>query len=82
MLSTKKKHVTLANQMKLNRRMVPVLKPKIGSTLPTKMARVTFMTCVRGKTAMANPCATTGREVSGKKVPHKKNMGVKKRKVG
>ena len=31
---------------------------------------------------MATPCAAEGREVNGKKVPHKKNMGVKKRKEG
>ncbi len=31
---------------------------------------------------MAAPCANEGREVNGKKVPHKKNIGVKNRKEG
>ena len=43
---------------------------------------MTFTTCVKGKTANATPCAAKGSEVNGKKVPHKKNIGVRNRKEG
>ena len=41
-----------------------------------------FTTCVNGKTAIAAPCAAEGKDVSGKKVPHKKNIGVRNRNEG
>ena len=43
---------------------------------------MTFTMCVKGKTVIAAPCAAIGKEVSGKKVPLKKSIGVKNRKEG
>jgi len=37
---------------------------------------------VKGKTAIATPCAAIGKDVKGKNVPHKKNIGVRNRNDG
>jgi hypothetical protein len=80
----KKNIVTTIIQAKLTSINIAGLNPKIGSTCPETSPRVTFTTWVRGKTAMANTWIPLGidAEVKGKNVPHKKNIGVKKRNDG
>ena len=43
---------------------------------------VMLTTCVKGNTDMAATCAAEGKDVNGKNVPHKKNIGVRKRNEG
>ena len=82
MLTIKKNIVTAIIQTKLMRRSMVEFNPKIGSRCPETTPRVIFTTCVKGKMAIAAPCAAVGKDVKGKNVPLKKNIGVKKRKVG
>lgn len=81
-LKIKKKTVTNNSQRRLTASNIPVLRPKIGSTPPTIVPRVMFTICVRGRMAIARPCAAVGSEVKGKNVPHKNSMGVIKRNEG
>ncbi len=78
----KKNTVTTIIQTVLIASMTGVLSPSIGSTLPDMTLREMFTTCVRGRTAKAVPCAAVGRPDRGKKVPQRKNIGVRKRKEG
>ncbi len=82
MLRTKKNSVTAIIQTKLTAINTVGFKPRIGSRCPVRSPLVMFTTWVRGKTAVAIPCAATGNDVNGKKVPHKKNMGVRNRNEG
>ena len=82
MLKTKKKAVTTINQTMLIESKAPVFNPRIGSTLAVTAPLVTLTICVNGKIAKANPWAAVGSEVNGKKVPHRKNIGVKNRNEG
>lgn len=82
MLKIKKNTVTAIIQTVLIAIMAPVLKPKIGSTLLATTPLVKSTACVSGKTVKATTWTADGKEVSGKKVPHKKNMGVRKRNEG
>ncbi len=59
-----------------------VLNPRIGGTWPEIRARAMFTMWVRGRIANAAPCAIAGSPDRGKNVPHRKNMGVRKRKEG
>ena len=68
--------------MRLTVSNIPVLRSKIGSTLPTIAPRVMFTICVSGRIAMARPCAAVGSDVRGKNVPHKNSIGVMKRNEG
>jgi len=79
MLRIKKNTVTTIIHAKLVRTTVVVANPKKDCTFPLMRPRVIFTTCVSGKTAKAAPCKALG---MGKNVPHKKNMGVKKRNDG
>ncbi len=84
MAITKKKTVTTTNQSALIVISITGLKPKIGSTLPAVTPLAMLTTCVSGRIAIATTCAIDGREgeVSGKKVPVKKSIGVMKRNEG
>ncbi len=50
--------------------------------MPVTTPLVIFTMCVKGKTANAATCAAEGKDVSGKKVSLKKNIGVKNRNWG
>ncbi len=78
----KKNTITKTNHNTLMPIKTGGLNPRIGSTLAVTTPRVTFTRCVSGNTDRAMPCAAAGSDVSGKKVPHKKNMGVRNRKLG
>ena len=78
----KKNTVTTTIQTVLIASMTGVLRPRMGSTLPEMTLREMFTTCVKGRTANAVPCAAEGRPDRGKKVPQRKNIGVRKRKEG
>lgn len=82
MLSMKKRVVMLMSQIVLIVSSVVGFRFRIGSMWPTIVARVRLTMCVRGRIAMARLCAAVGRVVRGKKVPHRKNMGVRNRKLG
>jgi hypothetical protein len=82
MLKIKKNIVTATIQTALIAMTAAVLNPKIGSTLLATTPLVIFTAWVRGKTAKAITWAALGKEVSGKKVPLKKNIGVRKRNEG
>ena len=82
MLRMKNKAVTPTIQAKLIASNTGVLKPRMGSTCPDTKPRTMLTTCVRGRTAMAAPCAAEGSLLRGKKVPQRKNIGVRKRKLG
>ena len=82
MLRTKKKIVTAIIHARLTRINIIGFNPRIGSRCPETSPLVIFTTCVSGKTAIAVPCAPIGRDVNGKNVPHKKNIGVKNRNEG
>lgn len=82
MLSMKKNMVTTIIQAVLIASMTGVLSPSIGSTLPEITPRAMLTTWVRGRIAIAIPCAAWGRRDRGKKVPQRKNIGVRKRKDG
>lgn len=84
MARTKKKTVTPTNQIMLIDISRAGLKPKIDSTLLVVTHLVTLTMCVNGRIAIAMTCAAEGRvgEVSGKKVPARKSMGVMKRNEG
>jgi len=82
MLSIKKNTVTAIIHTKLTRISADEFKPRMGSRCPDTSPLVRFTTWVSGKTAMAVPCAAIGRDVKGKNVPLKKNMGVRNRNEG
>ena len=82
MLRIKKKTVTRIIHARLTSIRISGLNPKIGSTLAVTKPLVILTTCVSGKTDIAATCAAKGKEVSGKNVPHKKNIGVRKRNEG
>ena len=81
MLRIKKNTVTIIIHERLMRISAVGFKPRVGSRCPvtTPLAKLTMW--VRGK-AIAIPCAAVGKEVRGKNVPHKKNIGVRKRNDG
>lgn len=85
MLKIKKKTVTTTSQITLTAISSSGLKPKIGSTVfgaITPLVRLT--TSVSGRIAIATTCILGGKvgEVSGKKVPARKSIGVMKRNDG
>ena len=83
MLRIKKNTVTTIIQTVLMASTTGVLSPSMGSTLPEMTLREMFTTWVKGRTANATRLSSfRKREVSGKKVPQRKNMGVRKRKEG
>jgi hypothetical protein len=82
MLRTKKNNVTAITQMKLTTIKVAGFNPRIGSRRPETSPLVRFTTWVNGRVAIATPCAAVGRVVNGKNVPHRKNIGVRKRNDG
>ena len=82
MLTIKKNIVTAIIHAKLTRISADEFKPRMGSRCPETSPLVRFTTWVSGKTTMAVPCAAIGREVKGKNVPLKKNMGVRNRNEG
>lgn len=82
MLSMKKNIVTVIIQTKLTIINIWGLNPRIGSRRPEMTPLVTFTICVRGSTAIAVPCAAEGKDVSGKNVPDRKNIGVRNRNEG
>ena len=82
MLTIKKKAVTATIQTALIAMRAPELNPRMGSTWLATASRAMFTMCVKGKTDRATTWAANGKEVNGKKVPVKKNIGVKKRNVG
>jgi len=82
MLVTKNNRVTPIIQPVLIASRATGLSPRIGSTLPEMIPRLIFTTCVKGRTAMATPCAAKGNFVKGKNVPQRKNIGVRNRKDG
>jgi hypothetical protein len=82
MLTIKKKTVIRISQVRLTIKSISVLNPRIGSTLDTRVPLQIFTTCVRGKTTIAVSCTLEGSEVSGKKVPLKKSIGVMNRNDG
>ena len=82
MLITKKNSVTPIIQTKLIAIRTGGLSPRIGSTFPEMIPRQIFTTWVKGRTAMATPCAAKGKRDKGKNVPQRKNIGVKNRKEG
>ena len=82
MLTIKKNTETATIQTALIETTNPVLKPKIGSTLLATIPLVKSTAWVRGKIAKAITWAALGKDVSGKNVPLKKNIGVRKRNEG
>jgi hypothetical protein len=81
MLRTKKNMVTATIQIKLMRTRTSGFKPSIGTRWPVTTPLTILTTCVKGK-AIATLWTAIGREVNGKNVPHRKNMGVRKRNEG
>ena len=82
MLTIKKTIVTRIIHPRLTSIRISGLNPRIGSTLAVTKPLVRLTTCVKGRTPMAATCAAKGKDVNGKNVPHKKNMGVRKRNEG
>ena len=82
MLSIKKNIVTAIIQTKLTTSSIAVLNPRNGWRFPETRTLVIFTIWVKGRTASAVPCAAIGKDVMGKNVPVKKNIGVKNKKVG
>ena len=82
MLRTKKRRVTPIIQARLISSTTGILSPRMCSTCPEMTPRAMFTTWVKGRTDMAAPCAAVGKPDRGKKVPQRKNMGVRKRKLG
>ena len=78
----KKTMAIMAIHRRLRGIRVWVFRPKIISVEPVRAPRVRFTTWVRGRAAIAMPCAVAGREERGKKVPLKNSIGVMKRNMG
>ena len=71
---TKKTGVTASSQARLRSR--------VSSSLPKVSPRANVTACVKGRNSCAKTCKESGKAVSGKNVPLRRNMGVIKRKVG